>query len=511
MKKASPAQRQAWLRGFLAVLLGLCALTLVLETLSLLEDHGALGGDKQLRRAVNLGVAHHQEEDPVVAAWMQSDGEVPVADRLHLSLLHEACVKNVDAVVPWQFGSPRGGHQRENATANNEYELLHRNDSNLLDKLRRCPDVDIFLPLGLRGNGYCEDAVAWRVGCADLDSRLLPMWVLENKFYDAELGREVDYYDLCPTTPMIFFNHYWDGVPDSPRWPKDKPLYLMPNIEMIELTPEHYWGVDAVLCKTHVCYDRVTRWYAENGNPRNAKVFYTKHTSSDQAEFARQRIGNDSIAPKDFSDVKFIHTAGTSVWKGTKELVDCWVMSSGLPQLDVYIDDSSFNFLFRPTYKRRLDRSRSPVHIEHGMLEPQDFSKLTAESAFFMCPSRSEGYGHYINQARASGGVVITTDAHPMNELILSKDMGVLVPAKYQHDPKMLLGGRFTGKHGLKDPNGLLVRYNSRGLCTAIQDFILATTPEQRAAMGTKARHQYHEDTKYFARSMQKLRAFART
>jgi glycosyltransferase involved in cell wall biosynthesis len=337
------------------------------------------------------------------------------------------------------------------------------------------------------------------------------VWVLETKFLDPELGREVDYYDLCPGTPMIFFNHYWDGVPESPRWPKSKPLYLMPNIEMVELTPEHYWGVDAVLCKTRVCYDRVTRWYAENGNPRDAKVFYTKHTSSDQAEFARRRLGNASVAAKDVANVKFIHTAGTSVWKGTRELVDCWIMSSGMPQLDVYIDDSAYGYLFGGSYQRRLDRSRSPVHIEHGMLAPQDFSKLTAESAFFMCPSRSEGYGHYINQARASGGVVITTDAPPMNELIVSGEMGVLVPARSQHDPQMLLGGKFTGPHGLRDPDGLLVKYNSRGLCIAVRDFIASTTAEQRAAMGAKARKQYHQDTKFFARSMRELRQFART
>ncbi|POM72650.1 Hypothetical protein PHPALM_10599 [Phytophthora palmivora] len=490
-----PALRQGWLRGFLAALLGLSALTLVLETFS-------------LQFIENRDIDVDEDVNVELPAWMQSEDEVPIVDRLHLSLLHEACVKNRDAVIPWQYASPLENHQRLNATADNTDELINRNDTNLLDKLRRCPDIDIFLPLGLRGNGYCEDAVAY---AKYLDSRLLPMWVLETKFYDPDLGRDVDYFDLCPKTPMIFFNHYWDGVPESPRWPKTKPVYLMPNIEMIELTPSHYWGVDAVLCKTNVCYDRVTRWYVENGSPRNAKVFYTKHTSSDQAEFARQRLGNDSIAPKDFSNVKFIHTAGTSVWKGTRELVDCWVMSSGLPHLDVYIDDSSYNFLFPHTYQRRLDRARSSVHIKRGMLEPQDFSKLTAESAFFMCPSRSEGYGHYINQARASGGVVITTDAHPMNELIVSSEMGVLVPAKTQHDPKMLLGGKFRGEHGLKDANGLLVRYNSRGLCKAVRDFISSTTTEQRAAMGARARQQYHQDTKFFASSMQELREFARS
>ncbi|EEY52991.1 uncharacterized protein PITG_19858 [Phytophthora infestans T30-4] len=222
----------------------------------------------------------------------------------------------------------------------------------------------------------------------------------------------------------------------------------MPNIEMFELTAAHFWRVDVVLCKTHVCYDRVTRWYSENGSPRNVKVFYTKHTSSDQAEFARQRQGSNSIAPKDCSSVKFIHTAGSSVWKGTRQLVDCWILSPGMLPLDVYIDDSAS--------PHSLNRARSPVQFKHGMLEPQDFNKLIAESAFFMCPSRIEGYGHYLNQARASGGV-------------------------------MLLGGNYEGERGLNDTEELLATFNSSGLCNA-----------------------YHEDTKFFAQSMHKLRQFTR-
>jgi hypothetical protein len=159
-----PPQR-LWLRGFLVALVALCALTLLLEALSLFRDSDVESA--QLRRSVNLGVAMHNEESEGVAndlpKWAESDAqdEVPAADRLHLSLLHEACVTHKDAVIPWQFGSPVGGHQGPNATADNAFELMNRNDSNLLQKLRICPDVDIFLPVGLRGNGYCEDAVAY--------------------------------------------------------------------------------------------------------------------------------------------------------------------------------------------------------------------------------------------------------------------------------------------------------------------------------------------------------------
>ncbi|KAG3016105.1 hypothetical protein PC120_g11822 [Phytophthora cactorum] len=303
------------LRGFLLDIVGLCALTLVLES-SLLGVSDVADGDSL---SVNFGIAWYEDDETAndLPAWVESedDIEVLIADRLHLSLLHEACVTNKDAV-----------------------------------QLKRKVEV-----LPRRGH-FPTVWTAW-----------------ERILRGRSSVRQVSRLAIAADTPMIFFNHYWDGVPESPRWLKDKPLYLMPNIEMIELTLSHYWRVGVVLCKTHVCNDSVTRRHEENGNPRNTNVFITKHTSSDQAEFARQRLG-------------------------TRELVDCWVLSSGMPQLDVYIDDSSYNVLFPQTYQRRLDRARSPVQINHGMLEPQGFSKLTAESAFFMCPSRSEGYGHYLTK-----------------------------------------------------------------------------------------------------------------
>jgi glycosyltransferase involved in cell wall biosynthesis len=527
MTKWSPSKplhwrsRQLWVHRLPALLLGLGSLTLLFQMMSL--PHSST-------------LRHHRSEviqsnflDPLPRA--AAEWEVSEEDLLHLSLLHERCMTDSNAILPWHFGSP--GHQGASGTASNPQEAIHEDDPDVLDKLRQCPEVDIFLPIGLHGNGYCEDGVAYAkcavATCAssaqekcgfslcvcitfgvDLKSRLLPVWALEKKFFDPEVGHEVDYYDLCPGTPLIFFNHYWDGVPDSPRWPKSKPLYLMPNIEMIELTPEHYWRADVVLCKTQVCYDRVTKWYEQEGNPRNAQVFYTKHTSSDQAQFARKRLGDNAIAPKDFFDIRFIHTPGTSIWKGTKEILDCWTSTRGLPPLELYMDEGSYNYLMRGAYGKWVSwYSRSTVNLHFGMMDRVAFSKLTAEAAFLMCPSLSEGYGHYINQARASGAVIITTDAPPMNELILSSDMGVLVPTRIATYEKMMLGGDYSAAHGLKHVDGLLAAVTGDDICESVQRLVSSTTTEQLAAMGANARKQYHKDTKFFAQRMHELRKFA--
>jgi hypothetical protein len=144
-----------------------------------------------------------------------------------------------------------------------------------------------------------------------LHSRILPLWALEDKFYDPETQKEVMYYELCPLTPMLFFNHYWDERPTRSEWPRAKPIYVMPNIEMRELAAKDYWSVDAVICRTLACDQRVKAWYAQEGNPRDAKVFYTKFTSSDPAAHAVEMLGEANIRPKNFAKMRFTHTAGS--------------------------------------------------------------------------------------------------------------------------------------------------------------------------------------------------------
>ena len=46
---------------------------------------------------------------------------------------------------------------------------------------------------------------------------------------------------------------------------------------------------------------------------------------------------------------------------------------------------------------------------------------------FHVCPSKYEGFGHYINEAKSMGAIIITTDAEPMTELV-DKDYGYFVP-----------------------------------------------------------------------------------
>ena len=59
------------------------------------------------------------------------------------------------------------------------------------------------------------------------------------------------------------------------------------------------------------------------------------------------------------------------------------------------------------------------------------WSTVVARAGVYVCPSSTEGYGHYLNEGRSAGGIIITTDAAPMNELVSNGDNGLLVKVSH--------------------------------------------------------------------------------
>ncbi|KAE9094179.1 hypothetical protein PF010_g17206 [Phytophthora fragariae] len=423
------------------------------------------------------------------------------SDIIHQSALHRGCVKHKKSVIPWTFG--RIG-QSESAELN---ELVNHSDPKLLEKLRKCPDVDILLPDHLRSYGYCEDAAAYT---KFLESRMLPQWVLEVKFDDVERNRSVTYHDLCPNTPMIFFNHYWEGVPDAPDWPVTKPFYLMPNIEMYELESAHYWRADVILCKTALCARYLRKWFRQEGNPRATRVVYTRHTTTNLALTLKSELSTSeaaALAAKNFSDVSFLHTAGKSMQKGTRQVLDCWLSQPEFPPLDFYVDRELYDGAFND-YEERI-RDSGNVRLHTGGLSAEAFGRVIAQGRYFLCPSMMEGYGHYINQARSANAFIITTDAAPMNELI-TPSSGALVRARTGAYGEQFMGGVSSKEHALRNVSGLVAGFEKDDVCNTVVGVLKSSTAENREQRATRALQQYYFDTVFFAHKMKELRAFAR-
>jgi glycosyltransferase involved in cell wall biosynthesis len=124
---------------------------------------------------------------------------------------------------------------------------------------------------------------------------------------------------------------------------------------------------------------------------------------------------------KSFS--KFLHVAGKSDYKGTRELVEVWSRNPSWPELTV---------IWSPTDSygnpRKNLEAGPNVQVIFRRLGDEELINLLNESGVHLCPSRTEGFGHYMVEALSTGAIVLTLDAPPMNEIV-APDFGYLVQA----------------------------------------------------------------------------------
>lgn len=135
------------------------------------------------------------------------------------------------------------------------------------------------------------------------------------------------------------------------------------------------------------------------------RVDYVGFTSEDRrdADVPRQRA--------------FFHLAGRSPNKGTEPLLALWRRHPEWPLLTV-------------VQNPRAARPGAPApNIRHliDYLDDAALRRLQNAHRFHVCPSETEGFGHYLVEAMALGAVTITLDAPPMNEMI-TPERGLRVP-----------------------------------------------------------------------------------
>lgn len=187
-------------------------------------------------------------------------------------------------------------------------------------------------------------------------------------------------------------------------WPDDLPFarhnVLVPNPEwFLPRDLRHLDAIDLVLAKTR----HAERIFRELGRC----VVYTGFTS------------RDPHAPFQSRQASFFHLAGRSHAKGTERLLALWRRHPEWPLLTV-------------VQNPRCARPGPPAaNIDHriGYLADDELERLQNRHRFHLCPSETEGFGHYIAEALAVGALTLTVDAAPMNELV-TPERGILVPAR---------------------------------------------------------------------------------
>jgi hypothetical protein len=101
--------------------------------------------------------------------------------------------------------------------------------------------------------------------------------------------------------------------------------------------------------------------------------------------------------------------------------------------LAVWRRNRQFPQLYYQFYQEQADNFEFPgwltshnVAIHAGKMASSAYFEALTSSGIHLCTSAVEGFGHYINEARAMSAVAVILDAPPMNELI-DRDCGVLL------------------------------------------------------------------------------------
>ena len=231
--------------------------------------------------------------------------------------------------------------------------------------------------------------------------------------------------------------------------------WLVPNQERFPHRHIHRLAhVGCVLAKT--------RHAQQIFSSLGAKTFLLGFTSEDCL---------DPAVEKDWNG--FLHMAGANTLKGTEELVALWRRHPEWPEL-VLVQSREHAPRDRPANIRLLS----------GYLPREQLRELQNRCGVHLCPSRSEGWGHYIVEAMSVGAVVLTTDAPPMNEHI-TPECGILVPAN-RSEPRHL------GTNFFVDPVELECAIEA----------LIKRSPASKRAMGLAARARFVAiDTAFRARA----------
>jgi len=171
-----------------------------------------------------------------------------------------------------------------------------------------------------------------------------------------------------------------------------------------------------------------------------------------------------------------VHIAGRSIQKGTLALCHVWARHPEWPTLSVYQE------------KSLVDAPNAPnIRWVEGIHDDGELRRIQNSHAIHLCPSEAEGWGHHIVEAMSCKAIVVTTDAPPMNEIVVPS-RGVLVP------------------YNRTEPQGLGMSYHvdERGLEEKIAG-LLRTGPRERVLLGENARKWYIANNLHFRERLKTL------
>ncbi|KAJ3112572.1 hypothetical protein HK100_002283 [Physocladia obscura] len=304
----------------------------------------------------------------------------------------------------------------------------------------------------------------------------------------------------CPNTVHIHGEY--------PNWQLFGPNitnYWMPNLEQIKNEQMSYFAhFDTILCKVKaMCTAMEALIEAQKVNNTLGiemfpKLKYMSHSTPDPVEDGPKLLGKEKFnnITQDFNS--FYHSFGHSGRKSTWAVFDCWSKHPEWPTLTIVGNQRAIDFVKQKERYGPLPRNYEfPKNIRvKSHLEFPELRQLQLAHGVHLCPSTQEGFGHYINEARAVGAVVVTTNHAPMNEFIQDGVSGFLVGHREPStEPYQGMAPYFKS----------VATVDTEHVCLVVSK-VLKLTIDERKLIGQNARYAYIQDKNFMINNIEELR-----
>lgn len=226
-------------------------------------------------------------------------------------------------------------------------------------------------------------------------------------------------------------------IPNQERFPER----LLPRLGM----------VDRVLCKSRHAEEIFSRHHPD--------VRFIGFTSED-----RHMPG----AEPDYG--RFFHLAGRSTLKNTELLLELWGAHPQWPSLTLVQHPDNAPAV-----------APGNVELVKRYLDDAALRLLQNTCGIHLCPSLSEGWGHYIVEAMSCAAVTVTTAAPPMDELV-TPERGITL--KVSRSEPRHLGTNFHA-----DPLGM----------EAAVERLIAMPDAEKRKLGLAGREWFQENERTFS------------
>ena len=192
----------------------------------------------------------------------------------------------------------------------------------------------------------------------------------------------------------------------------NKESFMLKNYYNINNIYELLESFNYVFCKNYFTYYSLKHIY--NVNKLKINLEYTGFTSIIMDI-------NKNVCEKN----TIVHNRGQSPYKNTIDILTTWRLYTSLPELTFKYSDT-FHISQKNVFEECI-KENAKINVISEKLMDSEYKNFLEKYEIFLCPSFNEGFGHYINEARGMGKLIISIDAPPMNELIIDNYNGFLV------------------------------------------------------------------------------------